>query len=32
VQRSLTDHIRWLERQVADVDRNLDRTIEDSPV
>lgn len=32
VRRSLTDHIRWLERQVADVDRDLDRTIEQSPV
>ena len=32
VRRSLTDHIRWLERQVADVDRDLDQTIEHSPV
>jgi transposase len=32
VRRSLTDHIHWLERQVADVDRDLDRTIEESPV
>ena len=32
VQRRLTDHIRWRERQVADVDRKLDRTIQDSPM
>ncbi len=32
VRRSLTDHIRWLERQVADVDRDLEQTIEHSPV
>jgi transposase len=32
VRRSLTDHIRWLERQVADVDRDLAQTIEHSPV
>jgi transposase len=32
IRRSLTDHIRWLERQVADVDQDLDRTIEESPV
>jgi transposase len=32
VRRSLTDHIRWLECQVADVDRDLEQTIEHSPV
>ena len=32
IRRSLTDHIRWLERQVADVDHDLDHTIERSPL
>jgi len=32
IRRSLADHIRWLERRVADVDRDLDHTIESSPV
>ncbi|MCA1563827.1 MAG: IS110 family transposase, partial [Acidobacteria bacterium] len=32
IRRSLADHIRWLERRVAAVDRDLDRTIERSPV
>lgn len=32
IRRSLADHIRWLERRVADVDRDLDHTIEHSPV
>jgi transposase len=32
IRRSLTDHIHWLERQVAEVDRDLDQTIERSPV
>jgi transposase len=32
IRRSMTDHIRWLERRVADVDRDLDHTIESSPV
>jgi transposase len=30
--RSLTDHIHWLERRVTEVDRDLDQTIESSPV
>ena len=32
IRRSLADHIRWLERRVADVDHDLDHTIESSPV
>jgi transposase len=32
IRRGLGAHIRWLERRVADVDRDLDRTIEQSPV
>ena len=32
IRRSVADHIRWLERRVADVDRDLDHTIESSPV
>lgn len=32
IRRSLVDHIRWLERRVADVDRDLDQTIAASPV
>jgi len=31
IRRGLTDHIRWLERRVADVDRDLDQTIAPSP-
>jgi len=31
IRRGLTDHIRWLERRVADVDRDLDQTITTSP-
>jgi transposase len=32
IRRNLTQHIRWLERRVADVDRDLDDTIQRSPV
>ncbi len=32
VRRSLTDHIRWLERQLAGVDRDLDQAVRSSPV
>jgi transposase len=32
VRRSVVEHIRWLERRVAEVDRDLDHTIEHSPV
>ena len=32
IRQSLADHIRWLERRVAEVDRDLDDTIERSPV
>jgi transposase len=32
IRRSLGDHIRWLERRIADVDRDLDHTIESSPI
>ena len=32
IRRSLADHIRWLERRVAEGDRDLDHTIERSPV
>ncbi len=32
IRRSLGDHIRWLERRVAAVDRDLDDTIARSPV
>jgi len=32
VRQSLIDHIRWLERELADVDQDLDRTIAESPV
>ncbi len=32
VRRSLTAHIRWLERQLADVDRDLDAAVKASPV
>lgn len=32
IRRSVGEHIRWLERRIADVDRDLDHTIESSPV
>jgi transposase len=32
VRQSLRQHIRWLERRVADVDRDLDATIQASPL
>ncbi len=32
VRRSLTAHIRWLGRQLADVDRDLDAAVKASPV
>jgi transposase len=32
VQRGITQHIRWLEKQLARVDNELDDTIESSPV
>ena len=32
VQRGITQHIRWLEKQLARVDNDLDDTIESSPV
>jgi len=32
IRRAITRHIRWLERRVADVDRDLDDTIQKSPV
>lgn len=32
IRRSLVDHVRWLERRVAAVDRDLDDTIARSPV
>src|SRR5574341_181225 len=32
VRRSLTDHIRWLERQLGGVDRDLDQAVRSSPV
>ena len=32
IRRSITDHIRWLKRRVAAVDRDLDDTIQKSPV
>jgi transposase len=32
IRRGLGEHIRWLERRVADVDRDLDQTIAHSPV
>jgi len=31
IRRNLTDHVRWLERRVAAVDRDLDDTIQQSP-
>lgn len=32
VQRSLKQHIAWLEKQLRDVDRELDETIKQSPI
>jgi transposase len=32
VRRGIVQHIRWLERQLHDVDNDLDRTIQASPV
>ena len=32
IRRNITDHLRWLERRVAAVDRDLDDTIQRSPV
>lgn len=32
VCRDIAKHIRWLERRVADVDKDLDQTIQQSPV
>ena len=32
IRRNITDHVRWLERRVAAVDRDLDDTIQKSPV
>ena len=32
IRRHITDHLRWLERRVAAVDRDLDDTIQRSPV
>lgn len=32
VRRDIAKHIRWLERRVADVDKDLDQTIQQSPV
>jgi transposase len=32
VRRGITQHIRWLERQLEDVDRDLDASIQSSPV
>jgi transposase len=32
VRRSLTAHIRWLERQLGDVDRDLDAAVKASPL
>ena len=32
IRQRLADHIRWLERRVAEVDRYLDQTIERCPV
>jgi transposase len=32
VRRGITQHIRWLERQLQDVDRDLDNSIQASPV
>src|SRR5262245_48150339 len=32
IRRSVADHIRWLERRISEVDRDLDATIENSPI
>jgi transposase len=32
VRRDIAQHVRWLERRVADVDKDLDQTIQQSPV
>jgi len=32
VRRDLVQHIRWLERRLRDVDHDLDRTVQSSPV
>ncbi len=32
IRRSLTEHIRWLERRLGDVDRDLDQAVQTSPV
>ena len=32
IRRNITEHLRWLERRVAAVDRDLDDTIQKSPV
>ena len=32
IRRNITEHVRWLERRVAAVDRDLDDTIQKSPV
>lgn len=32
VRKSLREHIRWLERQLAGVDRDLDRSVQQSPL
>ena len=32
VQRDLVQHIRWLERRLRDVDHDLDRTVQSSPI
>ena len=32
VRKSITEHIRWLERQLSSVDRDLDRSVQQSPV
>ena len=32
IRRNITEHLRWLERRVAAVDRDLDDTIQQSPV
>src|SRR5262247_159712 len=32
VRRDLIQHIRWLERRLRDVDQDLDRTVQSSPV
>ena len=32
IRRDLVQHIRWLERQLRDVDHDLDRTVQSSPI